>query len=127
MYIVDASAFYSLIQSPNKYSELIINGAVLDLTLYELGNVIWKEYKLKRIKDNSKVIDNLTKLLSLMKIIRVNTIDLPEIEDLAIKIGLTFYDASYVYYAKKLGTKILTNDEEMLNKSKETAISIKEF
>jgi hypothetical protein len=46
-----------------------------------------------------------------MKIIRVNTIDLPEVEDLAIKIVLTFYDASYVYYAKKLGIKILTNDE----------------
>gem|GEM_PF-4534329 len=56
MYIVEASAFYSLIQFPSKYIELIINGVVLDLTLYELGNIFWEEYKLKHIKDYSKII-----------------------------------------------------------------------
>jgi predicted nucleic acid-binding protein len=126
-YLIDASAFYPLLQVPTKAREILINGAMLDLTLYELGNIIWKEYRLEHIKNYAKVMEYLTKLTSLIRIIRINPSEILEIENLAIRIELTFYDAAYVHYAKKEGVKLLTNDEKILTKVKDIAIPVKEI
>jgi hypothetical protein len=37
-YLIDASAFYPLLQVSTKVHEIIVNGAMLGLTLYKLGN-----------------------------------------------------------------------------------------
>ncbi|MEM2896816.1 MAG: type II toxin-antitoxin system VapC family toxin [Candidatus Bathyarchaeia archaeon] len=127
IYLIDASAFYPLLQVPAKAREIVVNGAILDLTLYELGNVMWREYRSKRIKNYAKVMEYLTKLASLIRMIRINASEMLEIENLAIRIELTFYDAAYVYYAKKEGIKLLTNDEKILTKVKDAAIPVKEI
>jgi len=43
MILYDISAFFSHLQS----NKLDINGFILDLTFYELGNVLWKHVKFK--------------------------------------------------------------------------------
>ena len=55
-YLLDASAIYPLIL---KLREGFLSYAnmftVLDLTIYEVGNVIWKEFKKGKIKDVTAV------------------------------------------------------------------------
>ncbi len=125
-YLVDTSALYPLITMPEKGSRILDNAAILDLTMYELGNVIWKEYRLGRISSYETVISKVTNIVKLLTVVRIDPRDLPGIEELAIKLGLTFYDASYVYYAKKLGYVLLTNDAKILAKAGDIALSVRE-
>ena len=120
-YLLDSSAFYKLIQNPERSKAIIINSYVLDLTYYEVGNIIWKEYKWGKLKNFKRAIELISELLDLTTTINISTDDLGEIENLATTLDLTFYDASYVYYAKKLGLNLLTNDRKILEKAGNTA------
>ncbi len=123
-YLLDTSALYPLAKSWRHAYDIVSRSAVLDLTLYEVGNAVWKEYVLGLLANYKKVVENLTQVLQLMTIIRIAPRDIPYIEELALRHKLTFYDASYVYYARKLGLKLLTNDSEILSKASDVALNI---
>lgn len=42
-------------------------------------------------------------------------IDFPEVFELSVKENLSFYDASYVYLAKKYNTQLLSLDQKLAN------------
>jgi len=55
----------------------------------------------------------------LLKFFSVITIDnMVEVQKIATEKGLTFYDASYLYAAEKHNLKLVTEDRELLNSSK---------
>lgn len=55
----------------------------------------------------------------LLKFFSVITIDnMVEVQKIATEKGLTFYDASYLYAAEKNNLKLVTEDRELLNSSK---------
>lgn len=129
MIVLDASALYPIAKSVSKgvaepIKQLLEEGiAVLDLTLYEVVNAAVIEARRGRIRDLERVITTVSKLAECLEIIRVEPGDLKRISVLGEQLGLTAYDAAYVYYARLRKAKLLTNDEEILEKARDVAIN----
>ncbi|WP_054853506.1 type II toxin-antitoxin system VapC family toxin [Vulcanisaeta distributa] len=123
-YLLDASALFLLVQRGDIISQgrIIKNIHILHLTIYEIGNVLWKEaYIFKRIKDLDRAAELIQEILRQINILA----DPPIAEVLRLSVsrgGLTFYDASYVYAAESMGFVLVTEDRQML-KSTSNAIS----
>ena len=70
--LVDAPAPYPLVL---KLREGLLDHlplvAVLDLTVYEVGNAIWKEYRARRVKDPKALAAVLGEVLSGVRVVRV--------------------------------------------------------
>lgn len=124
-YLIDTSALYPLILNlREKFLLYADRMAVLDLTLYEVGNVLWKEYIRGKIKNLESITTLFQETLAPLRKLTVN--DLGEVLRMAIEKNLTFYDAAYVYTAEKLNIRLVTEDAEILKKS-ENAINVEEF
>ena len=126
-FIVDASAFYRLSSDPLRASEILLDSMVLDLTLYELGNVVWLGYRRGLVKDFGRVAALLRDLFSLARLLRIRVDDVDGIMAKAVELGLTYYDASYVYYAEKYGVKVLTADKGLLRKVGDLSVNLDEL
>jgi len=89
----------------------------LTLTIYEIGNAIWKEAKLqKRIGLNEALIliSNISRILSKMRII---VIDNPaKVLRVAYLMRITYYDASYITATAENNLILVTDDRKLLNK-----------
>ncbi len=120
-YLIDTSALYPLVLSgkalnPEQY-------AVTSLTEYELGNVLWKESRSRKI-DYKTAVRTFSDLL--LEIKKISIISLADILVLALERNLSFYDASYAAIAEKEGLILVTEDLELLKKCKK-AISTKDI
>jgi len=125
--MLDASALYPLLKRlGEKAASLLTKLAILDLTKYELGNAIWKEYKLGLLKNRENPIVLWSKIMEEMSTYRVKTQHLRDLEKIAVERDLTFYDASYIYMAETRNLKLITEDEELLSKC-ENSLSLNEF
>jgi len=117
MILYDASAFFLCVERKS------IDPAafVLDLTYYEVGNILWKHInKLKTItpadsKEPMQIIRNWSNTIPLEKC------EMQEILELATEQSLSFYDAAYVFYAKKHGFILHTCDKSLYEKARKTA------
>ena len=121
-YLIDTSALYPMLLQgmtldPNKF-------VISKLTEYEIGNVLWKENKQKKLKDPERVA-----LLFADAIRGLERADIKSIADvltLAIERNLTFYDASYCFIAETEHFRLITQDEKLRKKTK-NAINIEEI
>jgi predicted nucleic acid-binding protein len=112
MKLIDTSYFYDVILS--KDQALVLDSYVLDLTLYELGNVLWKHYKKLKTISKSDYLTFQNSILDLsLNVIRFDQCDFSAISSLADRFNLTFYDSAYVFYAKKYRLDLLTHDSLM--------------
>ena len=113
-YLIDTSALYPMLLEgvtldPNKF-------VISKLTEYEIGNVLWKENKQKKLKDPEKVA-----LLFADAIRGLERADIKSVADvlvLAIDRNLTFYDASYCFIAETEHFRLITQDEKLRKKTK---------
>ena len=116
--IFDSSTIFKAIKE--NAVEVLAGNSTLDLTRYELGNILWKEYTLhKRI--NREELEKLVKLVkNVLDLMETLTINCHEEETLSIanNLKITFYDASYVYHAKNKKTPLITEDNELTEKTK---------
>jgi predicted nucleic acid-binding protein len=87
--------------------------AVLDLTVYEVGNVIWKEYRARRVKGLKALAAVFGEVLSGVRVVRVGGEAIGEVLELAIAEGITFYDAAHLHAARRLGLKLVTEDSDL--------------
>ena len=112
-YILDTSALYPLVlrlrENLLAYSSLFV---VLDLTVYEVGNVIWKEYRRGKIRDPAVVARLFQEIFNIIPVVRFNA-DIREVLGLAINENLTFYDASHLYMARTHNAKLVTEDRDL--------------
>jgi predicted nucleic acid-binding protein len=112
-YILDASALYPLVMElREKLLDYIDKFVVLDLTLYEAGNTIWREYGRGRIKDlvsMSRLFEEIFDNLQVLK----TPFKFSELVKLACDEGLTVYDASYLYVSRKHMYKLVTEDNDL--------------
>lgn len=113
-YLLDASAVYPLVL---KLGEKILQHkdlfAILDLTVYEIGNAIWKEYRRGRVVDPSPVAEAFKEILKDLKKLSVGD-EFQEILNTAIESNITFYDASYIHVARKHKLKLITEDKDLI-------------
>ena len=85
---------------------------VLDLTIYEVGNVIWKEYRRSKIGDLTIVANFFQEIFDVISILKFDA-NMREVLELATNENLTFYDASYLHMARKHGAKLVTEDRDL--------------
>lgn len=124
VYLFDSSSIYAI--TAEKRTELLIQNGTCSLARYELGNILITERNLrKRINENEQkyLLSKLAGALGLMKIISIAGYE-QSIIDTAIRLGLSFYDASYVHIAKKICAVLVTEDAKLARKIKGyTAVS----
>ena len=60
------------------------------------------------VEEGRKVASLLMKVVRKMDVIELKEDDAPEVLKTANELGTTFYDASYFYYAMKLGAPLVT-------------------
>ena len=115
-YVFDSSAIFRAIKE-NRI-DVLVGGCTLELARYEMGNILWKNYTLqakvteRELRSLAKLIK---KILNIMEIVQINCSE-EEILDIAAKMKITFYDASYVHYAKTKELTLITEDGELLKK-----------
>ncbi len=126
-YLLDASALYPIIISPYQYVGILEESAVLDLTLYEIGNAALVSWRRKRLRSYTGFMKSATKAMRILEIIRLGPSDLEGIARVAEETGLTYYDAAYVYAARRLGLALVTEDAEILQKARDVAKTLKEL
>ena len=130
-YVLDSSSFLTLffLDSEEKVHKILKESSVLDLTGYEIGSILTKgndghirglerEIILDLTKEIGKVIANI-------RVIRLKTLDIAEIMKLSLSTGLTFYDASYVFYCKFHQMALLTDDKEMYREAMKLGLEVK--
>ena len=116
-YIFDSSAIFKAIKE-NKI-EFLVGNYTLELARYELGNIIWKNFTLqaKATDQELKILAKIIKqTLNIMEITQINCNE-EEIIETATKLKITFYDASYAYYAKVEELTLITEDTQLLKKT----------
>lgn len=125
MYLLDASALYPLLRRLGDKILLYRDElAILDLTFYEIGNVLWKEHRLGRIRDWRTASKLFSEVLKELQVLRVENLE--GILEIATERNLSFYDASYAYTAEKENLVLVTEDKKLL-KSTNNAIGVEEL
>jgi predicted nucleic acid-binding protein len=117
-HLFDSSSFISLIKKANPHivADCLRESSVLNLTFYEVGNVVWKENCLTKTLSPTDVETLQTmapKLLAATNRITSEPEDFQKILEIAKKEKLTFYDSSYIYQAQKQGLTLVTEDKEL--------------
>jgi predicted nucleic acid-binding protein len=117
MYLFDASSIVNLVKKG--VVRVFAYGATIDLALYEALNAIWKESRLLKRIDEKTALEYVNVLSMIFKVIRKTSIEGSEDEvfKLALREGLTIYDASYLYLAIRDGLTLVTDDKRLLDKA----------
>ena len=127
-YLMDASSFFKLLLSPTIDGQnLLENSSITDLTIFEIGNVLWKR-KDSNIKDMpaeriialSKVIGNITRDVTTFPI---TSTEIPAILTVAMNVKTTFYDASYIYMCHREKLSLISEDVELRKKAVKEKVS----
>jgi len=94
---------------------------ILDLTFYEVGNAVWKESALLTFltPEEAKRLGTMAQTV-LAKIDQVTNEggDFQKILEIAQHEKLSFYDSSYVFFAKQKGLPLVTEDKQLEMKAK---------
>lgn len=111
--LFDTSALFNvMIKNGSNALKLLKSQSILDLTIYESGNVIWKlAYVKKNItsKQACKILESFLLLRPNMHVLEIAGME-EKIKNLSIDTGLTFYDSAYVVVAKQSGLVLVTDD-----------------
>ena len=120
--IFDSSSIFRAIQT-NRV-RVLVEGYTLDLARYELGNILWKEhalYKRLTIGELEDLMNIVKDVLGLMRILRTDCHE-KDILRLSVRMGITFYDASYCYFADRDQMVLVTEDRELIRNATEANI-----
>lgn len=118
VYLFDASSLLNLIKR-GVVRQLLLHGSILDLTVYESMNAVWKEHLLLKRIDREVaerlacVINSISHIMGRLSITGYERAVL----DTAIEEGITVYDASYICMAREKGLTLVTDDHELGNKA----------
>ena len=124
-YLLDASAFMFLMKKSNAKGviECLQDSIVLDLTYYEVGNAIWKKDTLTKFltPEDSKTLEKVAQTI-LMNTDRIasEAVTFQKILEIAKNEKLSFYDSSYIYFAKEKDLKLITEDKQLKAKLRNT-------
>ncbi len=114
--LFDASSLLNVVRAKDSHSIGILNKQhILDLTIYEVLNAIWKlSYREKKITQEQSLtlLDSILFLMQRMNIVSIKGLE-KRMYELATKEGLTAYDSSYLTLAEKLGLVLVTDDREL--------------
>lgn len=114
--LFDASSLANLITRRGEEAlYLLKNNYILDLTVYEVGNALWRMHAIKKLSasDVEALMDVMADLVGRINMVSVSDLDIVEIMKLAADKGITFYDAAYVTAAKLKKLTLITDDPKL--------------
>jgi len=125
--LFDASSIFALAKEfRGRAVDVLLEGSTISLVRYELGNAVWREcFLLKRITQ-----DEAEKLLQTMFAI-LHAMDMAVLEDEddgnkvlreACNLGITYYDAAYVFEAIKSDRVLVTEDKKLAKAAEKTGL-----
>lgn len=129
-YIFDASALLNLIRKAGSNAiEIVRENYILDLTLYEIGNALWKEAMLlKRIslEEAVKTISFIEKLKEILVIESLSDEDLLlKLLKISLQQKITYYDAAYISIAQNRKLTLITDDSKLIKTAKKLGVETK--
>ncbi len=126
--LLDASAMINImIGSGSRALELLNAQFVLDLTVYEVGNVLRRLAKFERKVSASQacsLLDSFLLLVQYMQVLTINGIE-NSVKELSLEKNLTFYDAAYLAVAEKNDLVLVTDDKQLAETSQNTVKVLK--
>ena len=123
-YLFDSSSIFIAFKRDKE--DLLLDNYTINLAIFELGNIIWKEayvFRSMTRKDAVEILDMFSEILSTMKIIEIRSLK-REILNLAVEMGVTYYDAAYAYVAKDKNLILVTEDKRLRNALSESSIKV---
>ena len=111
MNLLDASAIFNLFQS-GKYSVLVA-GATIPLARYEIGNILWKNHKVRNRISMKEATESGTVLFEVIDSMEQIVPSPASVLRLSLEEGLTFYDSSYLISAIEAGYELVTDDMKL--------------
>ena len=108
MNLLDASAIFNLFQR-GKY-DILVSGATIPLARYEIGNILWKNYKVRNRISKREAMESGNVLFELLDSMEQIIPSSASVLDLSLGKGLTFYDSSYLVSAIESGCELVTDD-----------------
>ncbi len=116
-YLFDSSAIFRAAKE-NKI-DCLSGNYTLELARYELGNIVWKDSILQARfseQESKLMIKAIKHTLNIMEVLEIASSE-EEILETAIKPKITFFDATYVYFANAKGLQLITEDLRLIKKS----------
>ena len=114
-YLFDASALLNLVRRLGEESlKILEENYILMLTIYEVGNALWRETRLLRrltIDEAEAIMRAIITLIKFMQVIEPQ--DPIEVLRMSNEIETTFYDAAYVVTALRGGLILVTDDRRL--------------
>ncbi|NPA04992.1 MAG: type II toxin-antitoxin system VapC family toxin [Crenarchaeota archaeon] len=95
--------------------EILFDQYIQPLTSYEVLNAVWKEHRLLgRLsrEEAERLASYLLKLLGYMRVLAVRGLE-KEFFRVAVELGVTVYDASYIVLARHYGLTLVTEDRRL--------------
>ncbi|MEM2186430.1 MAG: type II toxin-antitoxin system VapC family toxin [Thermofilaceae archaeon] len=116
--LYDASALMNVIRlrKQDAYG-LLKDSLILCLTKYEVGNALWKEAVLQgriSVEEALEVMLLMGRILEAMKTVDLKGVD--QVLELACKLRVTFYDASYLVATAENDAVLVTDDAKLRRK-----------
>ncbi|MEM0172416.1 MAG: type II toxin-antitoxin system VapC family toxin [Thermoproteota archaeon] len=115
MYFYDASAILILLKKGEL--RVFLEGHTLDFAAYEVANSVWKEcYLLGKIKIETtyKVMELVSRIFDILNLHSVKGFE-KDVMDIAVKEGVTFCDASYMYVETRNKLTLVTCDRKLMS------------
>jgi len=111
-YLFDASALLNLVRRLGEESlKILEENYILTLTIYEVGNALWRETRLLRRLTIDEAEEIMRAIITLIKFMQVTEPQDPiEVLRVSNEIETTFYDAAYVITALRRGLILVTDD-----------------
>ncbi len=113
MNLIDASAIFNLFQ--NAKFPVLVAGATIPLARYEIGSILWKNYKIKSRISQEEAKESGAVLFELLDSMEMISPSPKFILSLSIEKGLTFYDSAYITSAIETGYELITDDVKLYN------------
>ena len=115
-YLFDASALLNLVRRLEEESLKILEEYyILTLTIYEVGNALWRETRLSRRLTMDEAEAIMRAIITLIKFMQVIELQDPiEVLRISNEIETIFYDAAYVVAALRRGLILVTDDRRLV-------------
>lgn len=129
-YLFDTSSLLYVLKSRG-YQKLDTQDCfVLDLTFYEFGNAVLNlatkrsEGQLLSEDEVRLLLESFGKVSELLKIQSLENASMSEIFKIAKQEKITFYDAGYLYCAKRIGCQLVTEDEKLARAAENNSVRV---
>ena len=129
-YIFDASALLNLIRKAGSNAiEIVKENYILDLTLYEIGNALWKEAILLKRISLEEALKTISFIENLRKILIAKSLSdedlLPKVLKISLQQKITYYDAAYITIAQNQKLTLITDDSKLIKTAKKLGVKTK--